>query len=185
MPKTVIIAIISLLLTACSSINVKQDYDVSADFSRLKTFAWQSDVQKEAKNELANNSLIDSRIRAAVDQNLIGKGYKQTDKKKADFLVAYHYGIEEKVETRDKVRTGIGIGTGSRGSFGTFGISFGSGDRDYEQGTLIVDLINPKTGKLYWRGFTRQRLTWQSDPKKTSKKINETVAAIIEKFPPK
>ena len=186
MMRNILTAIIFITFTAaCSSVNVKQDYDPSTNFSRLRTYAWQSDAQKETSNVLANNSLIDSRIRNAVNSSLIAQGYREVEKKKADFLVTYHYRIDEKTETRDKVRTGIGFGTGSRGTFSSIGISFGAGEREYEQGTLVVDLIDPKTEKLYWRGFTRQRLIWQSDPKKSTTKINKTVEAILKEFPPK
>jgi hypothetical protein len=177
--------VLTALLAGCSSVTVRQDYDTSANFSKLKTFTWQSEQQKPSPNELANNSLIDARIRTAADNALAGSGYRKTADAQADFLVNYYYTIEEKLESRDRVSTGFGFGTGSRGSFSTISIGVGSGRRDFEQGTLIIDIIDPKTDKLLWRGFARQRLVWQSDPQKTTAKINSTVSAILAKFPPK
>jgi hypothetical protein len=175
---------LSLLLASCG-IPVKQDYDSTADLHALRSFNWQSKVQKPTGNELTDNTLLDSRIRAAVEAELLAKGHRKLETA-PDYLVAYTYTVQNRSE-RDpydsRVGVGVGVGKGSRGGFGSIGFNLG-GDRDYEQDTLIIDLLDPATGKLLWRGFARQRLVWQSDPEKSAARINEVVAAILGKFPP-
>ncbi|HEY3487573.1 MAG TPA: DUF4136 domain-containing protein [Gammaproteobacteria bacterium] len=180
--KLWLILVLYVFVTACSGIAVKQDYDTSVDLQNLKTFNWQSPTQPKTANELANNTLIDSRIRAAVERALAAKEHRKVTSGEADYLVAYSYTIDEKLE-RDTSGTGIGVGRRHRSTFGGIGINFGYDE--YEEGTLIIDLINPANGKLLWRGFARQRLIWQSDPEETTEKINATVAAILKKFPPR
>jgi hypothetical protein len=178
------IGLLGLLLAACG-IPVKQDYDPAADLHALHSFNWQSAVQKPTGNELTDNTLLDSRIRAAVERELLAKGHRKVETT-PDYQVAYSYTVQDRIE-RDpydsRVGVGVGVGRGSRGGFGSIGFDFGK-DRDYEQDTLIIDILNPANGKLLWRGFARQRLVWQSDPEKSTARTNEAVAAILSKFPP-
>lgn len=176
---------VSAVIGGCSGISVTQDYDTSVDFSRLKTYAWDAQAQRKTDNEPADNSLVKMRVRSAVDRELAAKGYQKVDTSQANSLVAYSYTIQERTGS-DNVRTGVGIGvgTGSRGSFGGVGFGFGQGDQSYEQDTLTIDMVDPKSGKLIWRGFARQRLERQSDPEKTTARFNATVAAILAQFPP-
>ncbi len=178
-------ALLGLLLVGCG-LPVKQDYDPAVDFSVLRSFNWQAAVQKPTGNELTDNTLLDSRIRSAVERELLAKGHRKlaTD---PDYLVAYSYTAQNRIERDNDSRVGVGVGVGKgswHGGFGSIGFNLG-GDRDYEQGTLIIDVIDPASGKLLWRGFVRQRLIWQSDPEQTSARINEAVGAILSKFPPR
>jgi hypothetical protein len=181
--RLLVTALLGLLVAGCSGIAVKQDYDSAANFGALKSFSWQSAVQASTGNELTDNTLLDSRFRAAVERELQAKGHTKLATG-SDYLVAYSYTVQNKVE-RDRGSVGVGVGSSRRGGFGGIGFDLGYGDRDYEQGTLIIDVLDPAAGKLLWRGFARQRLVWQSDPEETTARINEAVAAILQKFPPK
>lgn len=175
--------LLGLLAAGCAGINVKQDYDPSADFSRLRTFNWQSPVQKPVGNELVDSTLLDSRIRAAVERELVAKGHRKTAQA-PDYLVAYSYTIKGGIENDPDTRVGVGVGRGSHsGGFGSVGVGFTLGG-DYEQDTLIIDIIDPASNTLIWRGFARQRSKWHSDPEANIARINEAVTAILREFPP-
>ena len=45
-------------LWGCSSIQVSQDYDLSRDFSTLKTYAWQIESQPTTGDIRVDNSLL-------------------------------------------------------------------------------------------------------------------------------
>jgi hypothetical protein len=183
------VVLLSAMLFACSGIEVKQDYDTAADFSSLKRYAWLPEQRPQDGEQVENSELVNNRIREAVDAVLADNGYRRSDRSQADFLVGYYYKVRQRTETRDRSRTGVGVGmgTGSRGSFGSIGIGIGLGgrDREYNQGMLTIDVINPRDNKLMWRGMAEQRLIWDSNPRKTTQRINETVAAVLAKFPPK
>jgi hypothetical protein len=50
-------------------------------------------------------------------------------------------------------------------------------------GTLSVDLFDGKTKKLVWRGVSTKTLS--GDAEKNSKKLQDSVADLFKKFPPK
>lgn len=176
-----VIVFLGLLVAGCG-IPVKQDYDPAVNWDALRSFNWQSPVQKPTGNELVDSTLLDSRIRTAVERELNAKGHRKADTG-PDYWVAYSYTVQNRVE-RDSGRVGVGVGVGSHGGFGGIGFNLGHRDRDYEQDTLIIDVIDPANGKLLWRGFARRRLIWHADPEESTERINEAVAAILSKFPP-
>jgi hypothetical protein len=49
-------------------------------------------------------------------------------------------------------------------------------------GTLIVDVIDARTGRLAWRGSVSDALA--SDPGKADKRTGKAVTKLLRKFPP-
>lgn len=185
--KRILGAVLLAWLVAGCATNVTQDYDTSVDFSRLKTYDWQSRPVRPNENPLASNNLVDERVHRAVDAELSKKGYQKVAADRADFMIMYHYDIQDRIDLdRSRSSVGVGVGSGSRGTFGGIGIGIGlGGDRTYEQDTLAIDVIDPKSGKLIWRGVAKQEYAPKSDPQKLTERFNETVKDILAKFPPK
>ncbi|MDB4877839.1 MAG: hypothetical protein JWM41_4285 [Gemmatimonadetes bacterium] len=52
----------------------------------------------------------------------------------------------------------------------------------YEQGTVIIDVIDPPTRRLLWRGEGKAAVS--TDPNKYAKELRRAVDAIVKKFPP-
>lgn len=178
MRRWMVVVIWSVFTAACAGLKVEQDYDTSVNFQTLNTYAW----QPRAGKEKGEGSLLDSRVRNAVDRELAEKGYRKVAAVKADYLVSYHYTVASEDEP-NRVRTSVGVGGGSGGTFGGIGLSIGLG-RDKERSILGIDVIDPEKGKVLWRGVARQGPITQSDPAKTTAKINETVEAILREYPP-
>jgi len=53
----------------------------------------------------------------------------------------------------------------------------------YTEGTVIVDVINPSTKELLWRGQGVAAV--DTDPNKFARELRKAVDAIIAKFPPR
>jgi hypothetical protein len=49
-------------------------------------------------------------------------------------------------------------------------------------GTLVVDIFEPQTKQLLWRGTDTDALT--GSPEKNSQKLSKDVASMFKKFPP-
>ena len=86
----------------CTSPKVGYDFDRGVDFSAYHTYAWVPGAQEATRDRRLDSSLIDSRIRAAIDAQLRSKGYSSTADVKPQFLVAYHVGMKvwEDIEKR-------------------------------------------------------------------------------------
>lgn len=178
--KTLLITVSVGLLTGCSSVSVNRDYDTAVNFSTLKTFAWQHAGQPETGDPRIDNDLNDERIRAAVGATLAMKGFRPTERENADFLVAYF------VEHQRKLSSGsmsVGMGRSSYGRHG--GVGYSTGVSEYDQAILTIDMLNPANEKMIWRGVGTRSTYEGSNPKKSTKIVNEAVSKILKKFPPK
>lgn len=176
------ISFIALIVSACSGIPVSQDFEQGFNFSVLKTFAW--DANEDSQWGLAgSNELVDRRIIAAIENTLTARQFTQVHAAKADFLVLYNVQVEQRISSSN-VSGGISMGRSSRGRHGSIGISTGSQVRTYEQGTLLIDVIDVASDKLVWRGTSAQALPDLSDPQRLTDHVNNTVAAILKQFPP-
>jgi len=54
----------------------------------------------------------------------------------------------------------------------------------YEEGLLVINIDDTKTGQLIWRGAGTRRLGWQSDPAKNTEEVNTFVDKVLAQFPP-
>jgi len=52
----------------------------------------------------------------------------------------------------------------------------------YTEGTLVVDLRDPSTRSLVWRGIAREE---KDDATKIEAKLEDMVRKALEKYPPK
>ncbi len=165
-------------LVGCSSTyrtsHVASDYDREVDFARLKTFGWMSPT---AGSNLVYTTLLEKRIRNAVDQVLTSEGYQKETTGNPDFLIAYRTGVEDK---SDITSYGYGHGFGHHG----FGHGYGHGPyalHQYKEGTVTLDFIDAESNQLLWRGWYVGAV---ADGEISEEKIYTAVKHILEEFPP-
>lgn len=174
--KVCILLCAVLVAAGCSSVSVKRDFDTKYDFAALHTYNWMGAPESPSgsvQRELSQNSLIEGRVKRAVNEQLAAKGYKETTQN-PDFLVAFHTGVQDKTDVES-----WGYGWGYWGMLGG-----GVSTIHYQQGTLILDFIDPKTKNLIWRGVAEGVVPARTSPEKSEKKINEVVQQMLKKFPP-
>lgn len=143
------------------------EFDQAADFSHYKTFAIR-DGQLNSKNPALNNELVKKQIEADLVRDLMARGLEMTTGK-SDLNVRYHFGSARKSEIES-------YPAGWRG-FGTRVVRV-----PYTEGTLVIDLRDPATQSLVWRGIASEE---KSDANKIEGKLDSMVKKALEKYPPK
>jgi len=179
-PRGVLLFCAVLLAAGCSSVSVSHDFDSKVDFANLRTYSWiaapklnPESTSVSIQKELETNSLVGGRVKRAVNQQLAAKGLRETTQD-PDFLVAFHTGVQDKTDVQS---WGYGYGYwGMRGG--------GVSTINYQEGTLILDFIDPKTKDLIWRGVGTKVLSRSTSPEKSEKTINTAVEEILKKYPP-
>lgn len=166
----VFVAGIFILLASCSSIHVNIDYDQEADFSAYKTFAW----IPQRKGIAVRNPLADKRIKKAVSDELIAKGYVG-DTSGPDLLLVYHAGMRNKVDVAS-----WGYGYGRYWRYPVGGVSV----YQYTEGTLVLDIVDAQKKELVWRGVAQKALSETSSVEKREENLKKVVAKLLKNFPP-
>jgi Domain of unknown function (DUF4136) len=180
------IALSLLSLVACTGLSVSTDFDTNKDFSSMRTYAWLEPEKKLITNPLVENDLMDRRIKRAVARQLVMQGYTPaTGDQGADFLVSYYVTAEDKLSI-NSFRSRYGYYPCWHGCFGR-GHGGGFGDdltvRQYKQGTFMLDMINPATKELMWRGVAGKRLS-KGSPEERDEYVDGIITSILEEFPP-
>lgn len=185
--KNCIFAFIFLFVcAACSTVSVNTDFNPAYDFNQLKTYDWVENGKAPSTDTRINNDLIIDRVRSAVEANLAARGFVKVNNQSTDFQVSWHGGIEKKlqVDTIDHFYSPYGYGAMYRDPFLSGSAFRTSTAREYEVGTLIIDILDPVKHKLIWRGSGSKMLSSESNSEETTRRINESVAAILKDFPP-
>lgn len=156
-----------LPLFGCSSIYVKSDYDHEIDFANYATFKWMPHPKKRSKNSVAKGSLLDKRIRRAVEQELRARGFEVKKYGPADALLAYHINLQKRVEI-------------SPVGYRYWGWPRAHVHR-YREGSIIIDVVDPDLKQLVWRGAAVGAV---GSPNTSQEKISEAMARVFEEYPP-
>ncbi len=148
----------ALLAFACAGqpISTSYDYNPNADFATLRTYAW----MPIRSDQLTTFEL--ERVTNAVETGLQEKGFQRAAN--ADFLL--------------KVFAGKGLTLSS--GYGWSGMEH----RRYEEGTLVIDMVDPISNRLLWRGTATKTLDANPTPEQQAANIARAVRAVLEQFPP-
>jgi Domain of unknown function (DUF4136) len=165
MKRILVLAVLGATLAWAQKITV--EFDQAADFTKYKTFAIR-DGQLNSRNPALNSELVKKKIEADIARDLTARGLEITTGR-SDLNVRYHFGSVRKAEIER-------YPAGWRG-FGTRVVRV-----PYTEGTLVIDLRDPTTRSLVWRGIASEE---KSDGTKIEGKLDDMVRKSIEKYPPK
>jgi hypothetical protein len=155
---------------ACSTLDVKTNYNPSANFAQYRTYAWLPVQDRSQAAQLFVGSPAEGRLKGDVAQALAKRGIVPAAQgQRPDFLISYHVGTEQKVNVTD---WGYGWGPWMGPDVSAY---------SYTQGTLILDFVDPNTQQAFWRGYASDVI---NDPGSGGSKIDEAVAKMLEKYPP-
>lgn len=119
-------------------------------------------------------------VRDAITRELAEKGiYPATGGAAPDFYVSYQLVMREQLASTGWGGWGWGWGGWGWGGWGTWG---GPGDvYEYTEGTLIVDFVDPRTNRSFWRGTATSVVNNPDNP--SQKKMATSVAKMMDKYP--
>ncbi len=187
MPRRMWLVVV-FALSGCASMDISYDYDGDVDFSSLHSYSWLSAPKIESGDPgVQYGSLIDARVKSLVEAQLASRGFVQTADK-ADFLVASHITVEDKESvtyTNELYGYGPGWGTSSRrnmlhhGYPGTTAMV-----TEYQQGTLILDVVRSNDKQLIWRGTAIAEVYPDLSKEARDTRLREAVDKILANFPP-
>jgi hypothetical protein len=156
-------------------LSVESDYDTSTDFAKYKTWAW---LPGSKPSEKDIDSISEQRIRSAIEAELPKRGLTKKEDG-ADLSVTFQISVQHKI-VQSNASVGVGYGWGPA----HVGVSK-SPSKSYDEGTLILDLVDPKTKTLVWRGTAIGTVHKDSSPEERQQNIKLAVSYLLEDYPPK
>lgn len=176
------IIIACLVISACADLVIRTDYQPGTDYSLLKSYAWLPDIPLKTGNPALDSSLMNNRIRNALERSMYVHGFHRVEPDQADVYLAYYLTLESRIESFPTRITYYGHHRHGK----SFGYSYGYRNeiQEYQYNTLYIDLISPTSEQTLWRGSAESLLQDYTTPEQREQRINEVVARIMQEYPP-
>ncbi len=178
------------LLTSCKiTPPTSSDYDLEYDFAKLKTYSW---VQPKDGETNKVSTLESRRQISAIETVLNSKGFEKLSEntKSADFFLRTHTLTDKKVDI-DVFYAHWGYypyGYYSPFYYPRYGYGYGRGgySREYEIGTLVLDVIDPAKKEVIWRGSVSRKLGVYKNrtPEERAEITMKNAIYLLASFPP-
>ncbi len=194
MKKIILPLLFILLVSSCNTWKFVGEYDHDADFSSYKTFGL---LNWERHNDDQVSKQTKKYILMSIKSEMESRGYIYQENN-ADLQVSVFIIISEETSYSAYASqmagyggygsVGVGIGVGSGGaSVGVVGYGMAGGlypytavKHDYDVGTFVVDLLDPKKKRTVWQGLASGRLG--NEAAKESK-VQKDVNRLFQTFP--
>jgi hypothetical protein len=160
---------LALLAGSAQAQSISYDYDRSADFTRLRTYAWENGT-------VVKDQLNHKRIMQAVDAQLAARGLTRVESgTNADALVTYHANFETETEIRAYAS-------------GWANLRLSGGYARTEtivEGTLIVAIADARTLSTIWQGTASAEIDMKASPEKRDRNVAKAAEKLFKNYPPK
>jgi hypothetical protein len=152
------VGVLGLLVTAAGCVEPIRVRSVYGPGIRLDGLGSQYQWLQPSPNR-AGNDQFDQFIRTAFDEQLAAKGFTLTEDPLHDFDLDYRVGRVVKGD-----------------------ILY---ERTYEEGSLIIDVLDPQDGRIIWRGIAEATIRSADPPETRQKRITDAARRLLEQFPPR
>jgi hypothetical protein len=172
--RLALVALPALALAGCATMNVSSYVVRGVDFTQYRTYAWgPTEARPTGDPRLDSNPFFKDRLEGAVERQLTTKRFEKSTSTTPDLLIHYHAHVTQRFEvnTVDRNR-----GYCSDDCEPTAG--------EYDEGTLVLDMVDARTNKVVWRGSARGVVNGLIDNQNLmEQKIDEAVRRMLEPLP--
>ena len=160
----------SLSLASCSPFQIRSDFSETANFMSFKTYKLRID-------DLKLNDIDESRVLNELSKQLQAKGL--TPGENPDLIINVKANHKEVTDVNSYNPYGM-YGWGD--PFG-WGVGFNrTWTTNYNEGALIIDMIDAKNNKLVWQGIGSGISV--DSPKAKQRQIPDIIEDIMANYPP-
>jgi len=170
-------------MLAYAEMEASAEWDQSVDFSRLKTYVWLPEPPERMQNQ-PKFMVIEPRVKSSADIDLRHKGYQKAEGDTADFMIGYQVVVAEEANT-SMVNSFYGYAPAPDAwGRGMENAGFDSNYVDrFSRGTLILDIVDPVSGNLIWRGHASQVIDPDASLEDKTEIIQDATEKILASFP--
>ena len=183
--RILLLSVFTLSLIGCSSIKYSTDFDPTQDFSIYKTYRFANPSEVDPEDLLTQYPLIKKRVVAAIEEDFAAKGFELAGEGEPDFVVLLAAGSKERMQVTNTGGYGYGGWYGGYRGYGGYGYGGSTYVSYYEEGALVIDIIDWQEKELSFKGTATGTLSKsEKTPEESQADIDELVTNILAKFPP-
>lgn len=158
------------LVAGCATIDVGASFDPAASIAPATTFDFEPRGETPTGDpRLDGNPFFESRLLAAIAFEMAAKGLRQSPAS-PKLLVHYHASVDRRLDVIQSDRAG---------GYVTDTLGFA----EWEEGTIVVDVVDAATRRVVWRGWGRSDLAGVlADPHTMDRYVQQVVHRMFERF---
>ena len=176
---------ICLSLASCTSnqIQVNAAPRVSAQqIASYQTWAWSPERALTVRDPNRDTANARAALESAIASSMAQKGFQPGGANSSDLLVHYGAGSMQRVTVQNVARPNRG--TSSRFDYSTDPlVPTGVRKTDWEEGRLIIQLLDRKTGQVVFSGYATAALLNDPSPSRAQSRIQTAVRDIFRQLP--
>lgn len=163
------------LAAGCATLLVSSHVERGVNFADYVTYDWgPPDNLPVGDPRLDNNPFFNDRLQGAIEKGLAARGYERVNTGvEPQLLVHYHASVNQKVDV-DKADH-------------PYGYCYGDCEArivEFEQGTLVLDIVDAGTKKVVWRGWAQDAMNGIiNDQDRLDRKVDESVSRMMLLMP--
>lgn len=177
-----VLAVGAMLLNSCGT-SAHIEKDESASLSNYKTYTW---IDKANKDKF-HNEIVEQNLKSIVNSELQKNGFREV-KNSPDLLLSYDLLVEKSLKEQSEP---VYSEPYSRLYYNPYTRRYGTlyypsqflgYDRystNVKEGTVSISMIDAKTDKTIWQGWTTDELNHNQF---SSKEVQRNVRSIFKKF---
>lgn len=168
------------LVSSCTTgPTIRSNVDESVDFHRFRTFAFLNPLGTDREGY---QTLISQQLVSSTERELVARGLSRTDTN-PDLLINFRVNLDQRLRvTQSPAMPASSVSRHRRGFYNTWPGYQQTEIRQYEQGTVGIDVVDAGRRQLIWEGLAVDRVT-QSTTNNLGPVLNDAVVAIFRDFP--
>ena len=174
MRRVLIAVAITAFAAGCAVMTVSSHIERNINFAEYVTYDWgPPDNLPVGDPRLDNNAFFRDYVQGAIEKKLAARGFEPALGGEPDLRVHYHASVDQRVDVYE--------------ADAPYGYCYGNCETrvvDYEQGTLVVDLVDRKTNKVVWRGWAQDTMNGVIDNQdRLERQVDEGVTRMMLLLP--
>lgn len=167
-------AMAALAVAGCATMNVSSHIERNVSFAEYVTYDWgPPDNLPVGDPRLDNNPFFNDYLQGAIEKKMAAKGFERAVTGTPDLRIHYHASVNQKLDVYEVDNR--------------YGYCYGNCQPqvvDYELGTLVIDIVDSKTSKVVWRGWSQETMNGIIDNQdRLEKQVNEGVTKMMLLLP--
>jgi hypothetical protein len=165
---------IALVTPACATMNVSSHVERGIDVSKYRTYRWErADALPVSDPRFDKDPFFHDYMQGAVEKQLALRGFQQAVDDVPDLLIHYHVAVQGRMYVNALDRED----------------AYCSGDcagvQEYEQGTIVLDIVDARRNTLIWRGWAQSGVDGVLDDRdRMIRTIDVAVERMLKRLPP-
>ncbi len=178
------IALLLLAAAGCGTVRINTGLDPTAHFDSYHTFNFQRPAAE--KQTPGFTPEVQELVEIAIQREFEVR--EIIPSAQPDLLVGFYLSVQEKKFDLQNPTSGQHSVSGVMADY--FGFTYRSGqdlnhmgEIPYEEGTLVIDVADARTGRLVWQGLAKGVLYRDETPDQIKHRVNEAVRKMFDHYP--